>query len=180
MESSEMKWFAVHVLSGHERKVKTYLENEVKTANLEEKIKEALVPSEQVTEMRHGKKKTRNKIFFAGYLFLYMVLDKETQHFVLNVPGVTNFVGSKNKPEPLRADEIERILGRIDESRGKERIHVPYREGDAIKVIDGPFTDFSGVVQEIFEDKNKLKVMVSIFGRSTPVELDFLQVELES
>ena len=180
MEQEDYKWYAIHVLSGHERKVKAYLDNEIENSALAEKIKETLVPSEQVTEMRHGKKKTKNRIFFAGYMFLYMVLDKETQHLVLNTPGVTNFVGSKNKPEPLRPDEIERILGRVDESRGKERIRVPYRIGDAIKVVDGPFTDFSGVVQEIYEDKSKLKVMVSIFGRSTPVELDFLQVELEA
>ncbi|MDZ7378224.1 MAG: transcription termination/antitermination protein NusG [candidate division KSB1 bacterium] len=179
-DSEELKWYAVHVLSGHERKVKAYLDNEIDKSGLRHKIKEVLLPAEQVTEMRQGKKRTRNRIFFTGYLFLHMVLDKETQHLVLNTPGITNFVGSKAKPEPLRPDEIDRILGRVDESRAKERIHVPFRVGDAIKVIDGPFTDFTGVVQEIYEDKNKLRVMVSIFGRSTPVELDFLQVELES
>lgn len=179
LEEVVKKWYAIHVLSGHERKVKAYLESEARAAGLAEKIANVLIPSEEVTEMREGKKRTRNKVFFPGYMLVEMHLDKETQHLVLNTPGVTNFVGPKNVPQPLRADEIDRILGRVQESHTREVIDVPFRVGDPIKVIDGPFSEFTGFVEDINEEKKKVKVMVSIFGRSTPVELDFLQVELE-
>lgn len=179
LEDIGKKWYAIHVLSGHERKVKAYLENEARAAGLTEKITNVLIPAEEVTEMREGKKRTRSKVFFPGYMLVEMTLDKETQHLVLNTPGVTNFVGPKNVPQPLRADEIDRILGRVQESHTREVIDVPFRVGDPIKVIDGPFSDFTGFVEDINEEKKKVKVMVSIFGRSTPVELDFLQVGLE-
>ena len=129
--------------------------------------------------MRDGKKKMKSKIFFPGYILMEMVLDVESMHLISNAPGITHFVGTKNKPQPLRPDEINRILGRVDEAKNRDLVDVPFRVGDPIKVVDGPFTDFTGVVQEVNEEKNKVKVMVSIFGRSTPVELDFLQVELE-
>lgn len=179
MSEQEKKWYAIHVLSGHEKKVKSYLENEIEHAGMTEKITQILIPAEEITEMREGKRRVKNKVFFPGYMLVEMVLDKETQHLVLNTPGVTNFVGPKNQPQALRQDEIDRILGRVEESVGKEVIDVPFRVGDPIKVIDGPFSDFTGFVEEINKEKKKLKVLVSIFGRSTPVELDFLQVELE-
>lgn len=179
MNEIQKKWYAIHVLSGHEKKIKAYLENEVETLGLKDKITQILIPSEEVTEMRDGKRKVRNKVFFPGYMLVEMALDKETQHAVLNTPGVTNFVGSKNKPEPLRKEEIDRILGRVEKGKEREVLDVPFRLGDPIKVIDGPFTDFTGFVEEINNEKKKVKVMVSIFGRATPVELDFLQVELE-
>ena len=125
------------------------------------------------------KKRVRNRIFFPGYMLVEMELDRVTQHLILNAPGVTNFVGPKNQPVPLHEDEVNRILGRVEERKGEEIFEIPYQVGDPVKVIDGPFTEFAGVVEEINEEKKKLKVMVSIFGRSTPVELDFLQVELE-
>lgn len=178
-EELEKKWYAIHVLSGHEKKVKAYLENEIKRLGLEDRITNILIPSEEVTEMRDGKRRVRNRVFFPGYMLLEMVLDKETRHMVLNVPGVTNFVGPGNKPEPLREEEVDRILGRVVEGHDKEVLDVPFRVGDPIKVIDGPFSDFTGFVEEINREKKKVKVMVSIFGRATPVELDFLQVELE-
>lgn len=178
-EESEKKWYAIHVLSGHERKVKAYLENEAQAAGLADKIATVLIPSEEVTEMREGRKRTRNKVFFPGYMLVEMMLDRESQHVVLNTPGVTNFVGPKNVPEPLRAEEIDRILGRVQESHAREVIDVPFRIGDPIRVIDGAFSDFTGFVEDMNKEKKKVKVMVSIFGRSTPVELDFLQVELE-
>jgi transcriptional antiterminator NusG len=177
--SGEKKWYAVHVLSGHEKKVKAYLENEINAAKLEDRITNILIPSEEVTEMRDGKKRTRDKVFFPGYMLVEMVLDKDTQHLVLSTPGVTNFVGPKNKPQPLRKEEIDRILGKVEESKAREVLEVPFRVGDPIRVIDGPFSDFTGFVQEVNEEKKKVKVLVSIFGRPTPVELDFLQVELE-
>ena len=175
----DMQWYAVHVLSGHERKIRAYLENEADVAGLKSKIGQVLIPSEQVTEMREGKKRVRNKVFFPGYMLVQMVLDKETRHLILNTPGITNFVGPKNEPQPLRKDEIDRILGRVEAAEGAEVLDIPFRIGDPIRVIDGPFTDFTGFVEEINEEKKKVKVRVSIFGRSTPVELDFLQVELE-
>lgn len=179
MDEDEKKWYAIHVLSGHERKVKAYLENEIDRLGFQERIPKILIPSEEVTEMRDGKRKVKNKVFFPGYMLVEMVLDKETQHVIVNTPGVTNFVGPKNQPEPLRREEIDRILGRVEESATQEVVDVPFRLGDPIKVIDGPFSEFTGFVEEINREKKKVKVMVSIFGRSTPVELDFLQVELE-
>lgn len=179
MTVDEKKWFVIHVLSGHEKKIKTYLENEIETLGLSDKIATILIPSEEVTEMKNGKKKVKNKIFFPGYMLVECIMDNDVKHLITSTPGVTNFVGAKNEPQPLRGDEIERILGRVDESRHRQTIDVPFREGDPIKVVDGPFTDFTGFVKEVNHEKNKLKVMVSIFGRATPVELDFLQVELE-
>lgn len=175
----DKKWYAIHVLSGHERKVKAYLENEAKVLGLADRLTNVLIPAEEVTEMKEGKKRVRNKVFFPGYMLVEVVLDKETQHLILNTPGVTNFVGARNTPQPLRQEEIDRIIGRVQESRSRENLAVPFRVGDPIRVIDGPFTDFTGFVEELNEEKKKVKVMVSIFGRSTPVELDFLQVELE-
>lgn len=174
-----LQWYAIHVFSGHEKKIQKYLENEIEMANMKEKIPRILIPSEDVVEMRDGKKRVKNRIFFPGYMLVEMELDKVTQHLILNAPGVTNFVGPKNQPVPLQEDEVRRILGRVEERKDKEIIDIPYIEGDPVKVIDGPFTDFAGVVEEINREKKKLKVMVSIFGRSTPVELDFLQVEIE-
>lgn len=174
-----LQWYAIHVFSGHEKKIKKYLENEIERTGLQEKIPRILIPSEDVIEMRDGKKRVKNRIFFPGYMLVEMELDRVSQHLVLNAPGVTNFVGPKNQPVPLQEDEVNRILGRVEERKGEEIFEIPYRVGDPVKVIDGPFTEFAGVVEEINEEKKKLKVMVSIFGRSTPVELDFLQVELE-
>jgi transcriptional antiterminator NusG len=173
------QWFAIHVFSGHEKKIKKYLENEIERAELKEQVSRILIPSEDVVEMRDGKKKVKNRIFFPGYMLVEMELNKVTQHLILNTPGVTNFVGPKNQPVPLQEDEVKRILGRVEDRKSSTVIEIPYRVGDPVKVVDGPFTDFSGVVEDINEEKRKLKVMVSIFGRSTPVELDFLQVEME-
>lgn len=177
MQDTELKWFVIHVLSGHENKIKTYLNNEVKSQGLEEKVGQVFVPSEEITEMREGKRRVRTKTMFPGYILVQMVLDKETRHLVLNTPGVTNFIGTKNEPLALKPMEVDRILGSAEVAKDREK--VLFRVGDPIKVIDGPFTDFTGFVEDMNEEKNKLKVMVSIFGRSTPVELDFLQVELE-
>lgn len=175
----EHKWYVLHVYSGQETKVKAYIENEVKVSGLEEKITDVLIPAEDVVEMKGGKKKVRNKVFFPGYLLVRMALDKETQHLMQNVPGIIKFVGGQNAPQTIRPDEIDRIMRRVERKDEKESIDVPFSIGDPIKVIDGPFNDFSGFVEEINLEKNKVKVMVSIFGRPTPVELDFLQVQVE-
>jgi len=174
-----VQWFALHVFSGHEKKIKKYLENEIERTNLQDQMGRILIPSEDVVEMRDGKKRTKNRIFFPGYMLVEMELNNVTQHLVLNTPGVTNFVGPKNKPVPLQEDEVRRILGRVEDRKDHEIIEIPFHEGDPVKVIDGPFSEFSGIVEEINPEKRKLKVMVSIFGRSTPVELDFLQVQSE-
>jgi len=179
LSDNEKKWYVIHVLSGHEKKIKSYLENEIISQGLAEKLSNVLIPSEEVTEMKDGKKKVKSKTFFPGYMLIEAMLDKDVMHLISSTPGVTNFVGPKNQPQPLRKEEIERILGRVDDAKQREMIDLPFREGDPIKVIDGPFTDFTGFVKEVNQEKNKLKVMVSIFGRATPVELDFLQVELE-
>ena len=174
-----MKWYVIHVLSGHEKKIKAYLENEINTQGLNDKVANILIPSEEVTEMRDGKKKVKNKTFFPGYMLVEAELDNDVLHAITSTPGVTNFVGPRNQPQALRDEEVARILGRVDESKKREMLDVPFSVGDPIKVKDGPFTDFTGFVKEVNREKNKLKVMVSIFGRATPVELDFLQVELE-
>ena len=175
----EHKWFVAHVLSGHEKKVKLYLENEIDNSDFGEKISEVLVPSEEVIEMREGKKRLKNKVFFPGYILILLVADKDVLDFVRNIPGITNFVGNTNNPQPLRQEEVDRIIGRLEASKDKKILDTPFTLGDPIRVIDGPFTDFTGKVDDVNEEKQKLKVMVSIFGRSTPVELDFLQVEIE-
>lgn len=173
------KWYALRTYSGHENKVKAYLENEVNLAGMQERIGNVLVPSEKVFEVKDGKKKSKTKTFFPGYILVEAVLDKETTHLILNTPSVISFVGPKNNPVPLHPDEIRRLIGKLDEKKDVEVIEVPYRVGDPVKVIDGPFNNFSGFVREVNEEKMKVKVMVSIFGRKTPVELDFSQVEPE-
>jgi transcriptional antiterminator NusG len=175
----EKKWYVVRTYSGHENKVKAYIENEISQSGLGDRIGTIIVPAEKVFEMKEGKKKSKTRNFFPGYIFLEAALDKVVMHTVLNAPSVLNFVGPKNAPAPLQASEVRRLIGKIEERRDVEVIEVPFKTGDAVKVTDGPFNNFSGFVQEVNEEKLKLKVMVSIFGRKTPVELDFSQVELE-
>jgi transcriptional antiterminator NusG len=175
----EKKWYVVRTYSGHENKVKAYLDNEINVLGLAEKISSVLVPSEKVFEVKDGKKKSRIKTFFPGYILVEAELDEKIKHLILNTPSVMSFVGPRNSPVPLRPDEVRRLIGKIEEKEDVEVIEVPFRIGEAVKVIDGPFNNFSGFVQEVNEEKMKLKVMVSIFGRKTPIELDFTQVELE-
>ena len=175
----DKKWYVVRTYSGHENKVKAYLENEITQAGLGEKIGSVIVPSEKVFEVKDGKKKSKTRTFFPGYILVEALLDKTTTHLILNTPSVISFVGPKNAPAPLQASEVRRLIGKIEERKEVEVMEIPFRVGDAVKVTDGPFNNFSGFVQEVNEEKMKLKVMVSIFGRKTPVELDFSQVELE-
>ncbi len=174
------KWYVLRTFSGHEKKVKQYLESEADRLGVSDKIGEIMIPTETVFEMRQGKKRTREKTFFPGYLLINAVLDKELQHVISNVPSVVGFLTTGDVPTPLRPDEVNRILGKIDEARELgEQPEIPFSEGDAIKVVDGPFNNFTGFVEEVYPDKMKVKVMVSIFGRKTPLELDYLQVEHE-
>lgn len=179
---SEKKWYALRVYSGKEARVKAHIENEVQLQNIEEKVGHIVIPSENIIEMKDGKKRVKNKTFFPGYMIIELLLDAQTKHVIVNAPGVVSFVGPRNEPVPLRESEVRTILGKIERSRETEvkgKISVPYKVGDPIRVTDGPFNDFTGFVEEINEEKNKVKVNISIFGRPTPVELDFLQVELE-
>jgi len=175
----EKKWYVVRTYSGHENKVKALLENEVAQSGLEERISSVIVPSEKVFEVKDGKKKSKTRTFFPGYVLVEAVLDIATTHLILNTPSVISFVGPKNAPAPLQPSEVRKLIGKIEERKDVEVVEVPFRTGDAVKVIDGPFNNFNGFVQEVNEEKMKLKVMVSIFGRKTPVELDFSQVEAE-
>jgi len=179
VSATDKRWYVVRTYSGHENKVKAYLENEVNQAGLGERISSVIVPSEKVFEVKDGKKKSKTRTFFPGYILVEAVLDKATQHLILNTPSVISFVGPKNAPAALQPSEVRRLIGKIEERKDVEVIEVPFRLGEAVKVIDGPFNNFSGFVQEVNEEKMKVKVMVSIFGRKTPVELDFSQVELE-
>jgi len=172
------RWYALHTLSGHEQKAKRYLESAIENANMQDKFGQVVVPTEEVTEMKQGKRKTTTKKFLPSYMLVELELDKHTLELVVSTPGITNFVGTNGKPVPLRPIEVERIIGQIDSSRTEEVTEIPFQAGDSVKVNDGPFMDFSGTVSEVNMERKKVKVMVSIFGRPTPVELDFLQVEI--
>jgi len=173
----EMKWYVAHTYSGHEQKAKKYLENAIISQGLEEKMGRVVVPTETVVEMKQGKRSSTVKKFLPSYLLIEMILDTETQHLVTNTPGITSFVGASGKPVPLKPEETERILKQVERGRTRDYEEVPFKAGDQVKVIDGPFTDFTGFVSEVNQERKNLKVMVSIFGRPTPVELDFLQVQ---
>lgn len=174
-----MEWYSLRVLSGKEKKIRDVLLHDVGQDNLQDWIEEVLVPSENVVEMRSGKKVVKNKVFYPGYVLVKMDMNHETRHFLESIPGIISFVGPKGEPEPLKSEEVKRILGEVEIKNGREVLAAKFRVGDAVRVTDGPFVDFSGFVQEVNEEKQKVKVTVSIFGRATPVELDFLQVEHE-
>ncbi len=172
------KWYVAHTYSGHEQKAKRYLESAIEAESLQEKFGKILVPTESVAEMKQGKRTTKVRKFLPSYILIEMELDKSTQHLVTNSPGITSFVGSGGRPVPLREVEIKRLLKQVERGRTRDYEETPFKAGDQVKVIDGPFTDFSGFVSEVNMERKKLKVMVSIFGRPTPVELDFLQVQI--
>ncbi|MCX2745054.1 transcription termination/antitermination protein NusG [Mangrovivirga sp. M17] len=181
---SEHKWYVLRAVSGQEKKVKNYLENEIARQKLEDQVPQILIPSEKVYEMRNGKKRIRERSFFPGYVLIQANLSHgEVMHTVTSIPGVIGFLGagggnaSKN-PVPLRQSEVNRILGKVDETEEfEEKLDTPYIVGESVKVMDGPFSGFTGHVEEVFEDRKKLNVIVKIFGRNTPVELNYMQVE---
>ncbi len=176
--SSEMRWYAVHTYSGHEGKVKRYLESLIEEKNIKDSIDSVIIPTEDSVEMKDGKKRITKRKFLPSYVLIKMVLNKDTQHLVTSTPGVTSFVGPGRTPQPLDEPEVNRILGHIEKGETRAAPKMIFNPGDKVKVVDGPFLDFSGVIEEINPDKNKVKVMVSIFGRPTPVELDILQVDM--
>ena len=171
-------WYALHTYSGHENKVKTYLESLVESAAAEGAIARVVVPTEEVVEMRGGKKTVTKRHFLPSYVLVEMEMSKDAWHLVTNIPGVTNFVGPARKPQPLRQEEVDHILGQIDRRKDKEIEEIPYAVGDQVKVNDGAFKDFIGTVAELIPEKRRVKIVVSIFGRGTPVELDVLQIVL--
>jgi len=176
-EDDRYSWFVIHTYSGHEERAAQNIERAVKQAKLQERVPRVLVPMESVAEMKNGKKTITDKKFFPSYVLVQMEMNDETWQVVSNTPGVTRFVGTGAKPQPISNDEIDRILGRIEGTKEKPTPTIPYHVGEHVRVTDGPFSDFTGVVDEVNPERGKLKVMVSIFGRATPVELDFLQVE---
>ena len=176
-----MNWYTLRVISGKEKKIKETILYEVSMSNMEDSVGDILVPSENIVEMRDGKKKIKEKVFFPGYLLIRLDMNKETKYLLENINGVMAFVGANGEPQALRPDEAQRFLsddGSDSPLRTTEA--APYIVGDNVRVVDGPFMDFSGLIQEVNHDKQKLKVLVSIFGRQTPVELDYLQVEMEA
>ena len=173
-----MRWYVVHAYSGFEHQVKKSLETRVERAGLGERFGQILVPTEEVVEMREGQKRKSERKFFPGYVLVQMEMDEETWHLVKDVPKVMGFIGgSSDKPAPITDKEAEAILHRVQEGVDKPRPKTLFEAGEVVRIIDGPFNDFNGVVEEVDYDKNRLRVEVSIFGRSTPVELEFGQVE---
>ena len=175
----DKRWYVLRTYSGHEAKVKTYLETEIARIGLKEKISNVLIPSEKVFEIKDGKKKSRLKNFFPGYILVEAVLDKESTHLILEAPSVMGFVPDKNNPAPLQPEEVRRLIGKMEQKEETQLLDVPFHVGEPVKVTEGPFNNFNGFVQEVNPEKLKVKVMVSIFGRKTPIELDFSQVEIE-
>lgn len=179
MSTEELKkWYVVRAMSGHEKKVQKYLLKEIERLKIEDYISQVLIPIEKVFQIRNGKKISKERNLYPGYILIEAVLTGEIPHIIRKIPGVLGFLGSKTEPEPLRPNEVNRLLGKMDQlSEQGEEMNVPYIVGESVKVIDGPFNSFSGIIEEINEEKKKLKVMVKIFGRKTPLELGFMQVE---
>ena len=175
-----MQWYSLRVISGKEKSAEEHILREADNNKITNEIEEVFVPYEKVVEMRNNKKRIKEKMFFPGYVLIKMNLNVNTKYIVENSPGVLSFVGPKGKnPVPLRDDEIKRIFGEVERKEGLEAVETPFNKGDAVKVVAGPFIDFTGFVESINEDKQKVKVTVSIFGRPTPIELDFFQVAVE-
>jgi transcriptional antiterminator NusG len=177
--AEDMKWYVVHTYSGFENKAKKSLEDKIKLEGLAELFGEILIPMEQVVEMVKGEKKTSKRKFFPGYILVQMLMNDRSWHLVKNTPKVTGFVGAaaNEQPPPISNAEVQRLTTQISEGTLKPKPRVQFEEGDTVRVIDGPFANFNGTVEEVNPEKGRVKVLVSIFGRATPVELDFMQVE---
>jgi len=173
--SDERAWYVIHCYSGYENKVKYNLEQRIETMGMQSQIFQAVVPTEEEIEVREGKRRTVERRVFPGYILVQMVMNDDSWYVVRNTPGVTGFVGMGNKPTPLRPEEVTSILKRMEAEAPK--VKVTFKPGQKVRIVDGPFNDFMGTVDEIDMDKAKVRVMVSFFGRETPIELDFLQVE---
>ncbi len=177
---SDKKWYVVRSVSGQENKIKSYIETEISRLNLEEYIQQVLVPTEKVIQIRNGKKVNKERVYFPGYIMIQANLAGEIPHIIRAINGVIGFLGEVKggDPVPLRQSEVNRMLGKVDELAVQdESINIPFVIGETVKVIDGPFNGFNGNVEKINEEKRKLEVMVKIFGRKTPLELSYMQVE---
>jgi transcriptional antiterminator NusG len=182
VKEKTMRWYVVRAISGKEKKVKEYIEMEIDRAGLQEKIGQILIPTEKIFQIRNGKKISKERNFFPGYVLIEAILEGEIIHTLKNIPNVIGFLGAEKggEPMPMRMSEVNRILGKVDElTEGDEELNIPFIVGETVKVIDGPFNSFTGTIEEINEEKKKLKVMVKIFGRKTPLELNYMQVEKE-
>jgi len=179
-EPIEKKWYVIRAISGKENRVKEYLESEINRMGLHEQISQVLIPKEKVYQIRKGKKISKERNYFPGYVLIEAILTGEIPHIIKGIPNVIGFLGTKGQADPLRPAEVNRILGKVDElAEMGEEVNIPFIIGETVTVIDGPFNSFSGVIEEINDEKKKLKVMVKIFGRKTPLELSFMQVEKE-
>ena len=173
-----LRWYVVQAFSGYEKSVKRSLEERIIRFDMQSKFGEILVPTEEVVEMRDGKKRRSERKFFPGYVLVEMEMDDDTWHLVKDAPRVLGFIGGKkDQPAPISQKEVDSILNRIQEGTDKPRPKVLFEAGELVRIIDGPFNDFNGVVEEVDYDKSRMRVSVSIFGRSTPVDLQFIQVE---
>lgn len=169
------QWYVIHCYSGYENKVRKNLEQRIETMNMKDKIFEVIIPTQEEIEVRDGKRRTVERHVFPGYVLVNMILEEGSWFVVRNTPGVTGFVGMGDEPTPLRSEEVTGILRRMENEAPTYK--VSYKQGDRVRIVDGPFNDFRGIVDEIYMDRSKIRVMVNFFGRETPVELDFLQVE---
>ena len=182
MSETGKKWYVVRAISGKEKKVKEYIENEISRMSLEDYVSQVLIPTEKIYQIRNGKKISKERNFFPGYILIEANLTGEIPHIIRNITGVIDFLGTETEgePIPMRISEVKRILGKVDElAESDEELNMTFYIGESVKVIDGPFNSFTGIIEEVNEEKKKLKVMVKIFGRKTPLELSFMQVEKE-
>lgn len=178
--SEQLKWYVVRTVSGGEKKAKLYLEKEIERLGLTSVVKQILIPTEKMYQVQNGKKVLKEKNYLPGYILMEADLSPHLVHIITGVPGVSGFLGANGIPEPLRKSEVNRILGKVDEiTELGISVNIPFEVGDIVTVTDGPFSTFSGTIEEINEEKKKLKVMVKIFGRKTPLELGYLQVAKE-
>jgi transcription termination/antitermination protein NusG len=171
------KWYIVHTYSGYENKVRDSLRQRIEAMGMTEGIDEVLVPTQKVLEVKDGQRVESTKKFFPGYLLVHMEMSDDAWHVVKNTPKVTGFVGAGNKPTPLTQEEVDRIIHQVTEAAEKPKPKFEYSAGEMVRIVDGPFSNFTGSVEDVNQDRSTLKVMVTIFGRATPVELEFLQVE---
>ncbi len=182
MSENVKKWYVLRAIGGKEKKVKEYIENEIANAGLQEYVSQVLIPTEKVYQIRNGKKISKERNFFPGYVLVEACLVGEIPHILKSIPNIIGFLGDTKggDPVPMRQSEVYRILGRVDEmAESGEEMNIPFVVGETVKVIDGPFNGFNGIIEKINEEKKKLEVMVKIFGRKTPLELSFMQVEKE-
>ena len=183
MSDNSKKWYVVRAVSGKEKKVREYIESEINRMGINDHVSQVLIPTEKIYQIRNGKKVSKERSFFPGYVLIEAALTGEIAHAIKNLPNVIGFLGAERggDPVPLRAAEVNRILGKVDEMvENGEDVVIPFIVGEPVKVIDGPFNNFTGIIEEINEEKKKLKVMVKIFGRKTPLELNYMQVEKEA